>query len=367
MQQHKLYLVCTGLGRIKRGFESHILDLAALLEQHAPDIPFQVLVGKRLAHATFLHEAIPHIHRQHSIWRWLRLHPNAAFAREQDFFFLGMIPHLFKNKAALYYLGEYRLYCHLYRFRKWFGLNYKLCLHTGGMSMPGLYDQKKDFVHHVTSIYLNNDPSNQIPAERQFLIPHILRFNYEPNTEIVSKIKMLASNKQIWLSVGSIDIGFKRMNLIPEVLHKLKDKVFPIVIGETNSETSLVIKSFNDHFGEEGYLITKCSREELASFYSIADYFILCTKSEPFGIVFLEALSYNIPVVCNDNKVTREILQEYGIYIDFEDLESAKSKIQELVISKVENNGREYVNNNFSMRVLAPKYINTFKQMLSAS
>jgi glycosyltransferase involved in cell wall biosynthesis len=60
----------------------------------------------------------------------------------------------------------------------------------------------------------------------------------------------------------------------------------------------------------------KVSYEELNEVYRMADVFTMVSESsEEFGIVNLEALASGLPVVATDDKLRREILGEYGIYV----------------------------------------------------
>lgn len=361
---NKLLLVSTGLGRVKRGFETHILDLADILYTSEIKDSFIVAAGARL-NKKYSHVSISNIQRSNRFLKRLGFSTANLFRLEQITFFASLCFFLLKNKnIKVIYLGEYLVYCWLFKFRKLTGKNFSLCLHTGGMATPGLFDNNKDFVHHITPYYIETDTCKRIPEERQFLIPHILQFSFTPNQVKVDELKTLAGKKQIWLSVGSVDIHFKRMHIIPELLKNVKEKVFPIIVGENHTETPIVKAAFESVFGSTGYLITKCSREELASYYSAADYFILCTKAEPFGIVFLEALYFNLQIICNDNPISKYILNDQAIYLDLNDLSSSERQIEELVKINKRTNGKEYVKDRFSSNKLAANYINMFRTML---
>ena len=109
---------------------------------------------------------IANLHRKHPLLR----NSTHAFLWEQRSFFAGMLPTLLRTKPAAIYLGEYQLYCYLYKLRAALGLSYSLVLYTGGQAIPGLFDPSRDFIHHVTDAYLPQ--CQHLPAKRQWLLPH---------------------------------------------------------------------------------------------------------------------------------------------------------------------------------------------------
>lgn len=360
-------MVCTGLGRIKRGFESYILDLAAMLQESTPPIQFQVLAGKKIEQVSFQQEAISHIHRHHSIWRWLRLHANTAFAREQDFFFLGMIPQLFKNKAALYYLGEYRLYCHLYRFRKWFGLQYRLCLYTGGQAIPGLFDNRYDYVHHITQVYYQQALKNGIPENKQRILPHVVNHEFEQDATLIESIQKKAKGKKIILSVGTIDTKVKRMHLIPAMLQGMEDDFFVVICGNRTRETPEIEKQLIAVFGEQGYLLVQVDRKLLGSYYAAADAFVLCSPKESFGMALVEAMYHQLPILVHDFEEAHYVTQENATYINMDSIEQVQRWIKEnWYHQKIEKSvaAQSFAMDSYSRSALANKYTSMFQNML---
>lgn len=366
--KHKLFLVCTGLGKVKRGFESYILDLTALLQAHAPEIHFEVLLGKRVHHASFQQHVIPHIHRNHSIWRWLGIREATAFAREQDFFFLGMIPFILKNKQAVYYLGEYRLYCHLFRFRKWFGLKYRLCLHTGGQVSPGLFDDRFDFVHHITPVYYATALETGIPQHRQFILPHVVDHDFEQDPAIMTAIKKKAGHKKIILSVGSVDKQVKRMHLLARLFEGMQDDFFIIICGSPTKETAQVSDELKKVFGEDGFLIEQVQRKNLGSYYAVSNAFVLCSPKESFGMVLVEAMYHGLPILVHDFEEARYVCGEQAIYFNIDDPKNAQQWIrtnwykQDIILNEA---SIEFAHRNYSDKSISTKYVQMFQKFIA--
>ncbi|MEI7979623.1 MAG: glycosyltransferase [Bacteroidota bacterium] len=356
------------MGRINRGFESYIDDLATKLSIEQVNFSTIVLLGKKIKKASYKNHSILNIPRNFSLLNWMSLSSTARFNIEQFTFFIGLLPYLLLKKPKIVYLGEYNLYCFLFKIRKALNLNFSLVLYTGGQAAPGLFDNKKDYVHHVTDVYCQMLLDQGVPANRQFILPHFVSFDFAINNELVNDIKSKANGKKIILSVGQIDCSIKQMHLIPKLFEGLAGTVFPIIIGATTNETEKVIKYFNEVFQPDGYLMKQSNRNELGNYYEAADLFILCSKKESFGFAFVEALLFNLPIFCNDFPEVHYVLKQQATYLNLDDLENAQVALNKSLDSfqSVSNeNGEKFVRLNYSWESLKPQYLNMFNTFIS--
>ena len=363
-----LFLVCTGLGRVQRGFESYIKDLAEKFTNESVDFTFQVFLGKRLSGAVFEQQEVVHLHRGLELFRKLGVSELRRFNIEQVTFFFGLIPSILINKPKAIYLGEYNLYCYLYKFRKIFGLNYSLVLYTGGQAAPGLFDIQKDFVHHITDVYYDLLIKQGIPENRQFIIPHFIDLNCNVNELLVNQIRGKAKGKKIFLSVGQVDKKIKRMNLIPQILAGVSDKVFPVVVGANTSDTEDILASFKSTFGSDGYIVTQSPRSEIGSYYAAADCFVLCSEKESFGLAFIEALYFNLPVICHNFQEAHFVLKDMANFYNLDEIDKVSTWIERdlSMINKYNHNeGRSFVNENYTWDMLRDRYFSMFNRILS--
>lgn len=69
--------------------------------------------------------------------------------------------------------------------------------------------------------------------------------------------------------------------------------------------------------------------EQRVELYNLCDLFILPSKNEGFGIVFIEALSCGIPIIAPDGFGCREALLDgdLGYLVDPDDIDAMASKI----------------------------------------
>lgn len=356
MQHRSLYLVCTGLGNIQRGFEQHIYQLAFKLFD---SVELAVLGGGPLAITAFEYKRILNISRKSLICRALFSSSDNRFMLEQLTFFIGMLPLLFRKKPSVFYLGEYKLYCYLFKLRSLFNLNYSLVLYTGGQAAPGLFDHTKDFVHHVTNVYLPYTRKLGIPANREFIIPHYVDCTFTIDSAQVAKIRSLAGGKSIFLSVGIIDCSIKRMDLIPELLGELKKDVFVILLGRQTDETHLVLKQFEKLMPGQ-FICTEIPHKEIGNYYAAADYLIQCSKRESFGYMYVEALSCDLTVITHDFEEARYVLEDYAFFVDMNNTEAASKTIIDLLSRKKKIAGAKYVADKYSWDSLRNYYIRMF-------
>jgi glycosyltransferase involved in cell wall biosynthesis len=70
---------------------------------------------------------------------------------------------------------------------------------------------------------------------------------------------------------------------------------------------------------------------ELAAAYGRADIFVLPSKKEGFGIVFLEAWKYGLPVICGDEDASPEVVRDGGLAVAPDDVDALAAAISRLL------------------------------------
>ncbi|MBB6110904.1 Glycosyltransferase involved in cell wall bisynthesis [Mucilaginibacter lappiensis] len=153
--------------------------------------------------------------------------------------------------------------------------------------------------HHVDKdicIVLNNtiDPLMQLPAT--FSRPTNLLDRYQLNNSypVVFTLTRMASTEK-----------YKGHELVIEAIGKLKNK-FPhikyILSGKYDElEDVRINKLIANHDVSDQIILTGFIDEaELTDHFLLADLFVLPSKKEGFGIVFIEALACGLPVICGN-------------------------------------------------------------------
>jgi phosphatidylinositol alpha-1,6-mannosyltransferase len=149
-----------------------------------------------------------------------------------------------------------------------------------------------------TAVYkvLNNaiDPFMKLPLT--FAKPDQLlkRYNITANNPVIFTLTRLASTEQ-----------YKGHDQVIKVIKQLKVK-FPgikyILSGQYDYDEGIRIQQLIKAFDvEEQVVLTGFIDEsELAGHFLLADLFVLPSKKEGFGIVFIEALACGLPVICGN-------------------------------------------------------------------
>ncbi len=365
---NKLFLICTGLGKVHRGFESYIDILSKKLYEEADFLNSIVFVGANLYNKDYKWIKIFNISRNNFYLKWVIKQEDFRFKIEQFTFFINLLPYLFIQKPKSIYLGEYYLYCYLFKLRKLFGLSYSLVLYTGGQVTPGLFDKNRDFVHHVTDIYYNNLKNKNITLDRHFIVPHFITDDFVYDEKLANSIKNLALSKKIVLSVGYIDVKIKRMDLFVRLLSQMSDNVFPIILGEYSNETLIIDKMLQNYFGINGYILKNVPHYELGTYYSVSDLFILCSPRESFGLANLEALYFGKPVLVDDYYESRYVLKSAVDFTNMNNENETKKIINKLLLNGNKNtshSGFEFVLTNYTWNSLSKDYLQMFKKIIS--
>ena len=78
------------------------------------------------------------------------------------------------------------------------------------------------------------------------------------------------------------------------------------------------------------------ANEELANYFSIADLYVMPSLKEGFGIVFIEALFYGLPVLAGNKDGSVDALAngEFGFLVDPDDQEEIYAGIRALLLDK---------------------------------
>jgi len=141
---------------------------------------------------------------------------------------------------------------------------------------------------------------------------------------------------------------------LPEIVARLPDLVY-MIVGDGNDRPRLEEKAralgIRDHVVFTGFV----SEREKCDHYNLADAFVMPSRGEGFGIVFLEAMASGIPVVGSTADGSREALRNgaLGLLVDPGDPEALRRAIiASLRMPKRVHEGLEYFSSErFEQRV----------------
>ncbi|WP_337871789.1 glycosyltransferase family 4 protein [Ignavibacterium sp.] len=176
------------------------------------------------------------------------------------------------------------------------------------------------------------------------------RYNIESNTKIILTVSRLTKYEGYK--------GFdKVIDALPKVIKKVPDIKYLLCGKYDDAEGKRLIEKVKSLDLEKYFILTGfIKEEELTDHYLLADVFILPSKKEGFGIVFIEAAACGIPVIAGnlDGSVDALMNGELGKLINPDNVE----EISEAIISQLNQekfNKQKKVIENFGFSVFKEK------------
>lgn len=224
---------------------------------------------------------------------------------------------------------------------------------------------KKAFKIITISKQVDTDVKNLygVEAERRQMITNgyddelFIQFEKVDKYKVLKEFDIEEEPKHIVSFVGKLT-HFKGVDVLLKAAHLYEDKyghsVLTLIAG--NGE---LFKELNDLKKELNlqnvHFLGHVSQKELVKIYNIADVNVVPSRSEPFGLVAVEALACGVPVVgTNQGGLPDFINKKVGALVEVEDeLELSRCIIEEIErTDKVErkNYCHNYAKNNFSWK-----------------
>lgn len=370
----KVFLICSGLGRINRGFESFTQEcFHALSQAH----PLDVTLFKGGEGSTRKEISLWNLPREKRIARFLGRHTNRGpYFVEQASFFLSLLPHIYRKRPDVIYFSDANLGNILWHWRQLAKQNYKLLFSNGGPFSPPF--ERWDHVQQVVPAYYRIAMDAGLSTEKQSLVPYGIKIPSElqqlsrhERTGLRRRLR-LPEEDQILLSVAAINKSHKRMDyLIREIANLPDPRPYLLLLGQQEAESPEVINLGKKLLGDAKFQVRTVARDEVADYYKVADAFALTSLGEGFGRVFVEAMSYGLPCLAHDYEVSKYILEDHGYYSNFE-LEGSLAGLVRCVLTAEENSEAKrdlryrHVLERFSWDKLSSSYVEMVQRCATA-
>jgi len=211
-------------------------------------------------------------------------------------------------------------------------------------------------------IVLNNvvDPFIKLPAT--FNKPQHLqkRYHLTDDNYIIFTLTRLASTEQ-----------YKGHDQVIKAVSELKHK-FPgikyILAGQYDHKEEIRIqKLITKYQVDEQVILTGFVEEnDLPDYFLLADLFVLPSKKEGFGIVFIEALAYGLPVICgnSDGSVDAICNGKLGKAINPDNLNELKTAITEYLKTPLNDEKRKYLQEQCLLHFNENDYMKKLEQLI---
>jgi phosphatidylinositol alpha-1,6-mannosyltransferase len=221
-------------------------------------------------------------------------------------------------------------------------------------------------LHHTDAgkcSILNNaiDPFMKLPSILSKPEGLLKKYNLTGSEPIIFTLTRLASSEQ-----------YKGHEQVINVIGKLKLK-FPsikyILSGKYDAEEGNRIKELiaANNVQEQVILTGFVAEKELPDHFLLADLFVLPSKKEGFGIVFIEALACGLPVICGNADGSVDAIRngELGKAIDVNNLNELEEAITESLKVPLTVTERENLQNQCILHFNEQEYMNNLQHLLS--
>ena len=210
---------------------------------------------------------------------------------------------------------------------------------------------------------LNNtiDPFMNLPVS--FVKPAYLlnRYNLTATGPIIFTLTRLAATEQ-----------YKGHERVIAIVGKLKLK-FPniryILSGQYDLDEEIRIrKLIRENSVQENVILTGfISETELPDHFLIADLFVLPSKKEGFGIVFIEALAYGLPVICGNADGSIDAIRngELGTAVNVDDPDELERVIATNLDTPLGVEKREHLQNKCLFYFNEQNYMHQLEHMIN--
>lgn len=364
-----VFLPCSGLGHITRGYESFTLQC---FEHLKGSKAFELMLIKSFGPTSKNVLSIGCIRRDSQFADiFFKLFKLKQYPLEQISFCLNMLPAIVKYKPSLIYYNDTALGKALWYIRKLFKFKYKLLLCNGAPKSAPY--EVEDHIQQLLDLYVVKALEKGTSKDKQtmlhlgFNIPSKPTFlNIQEKTELKLKLG-LPENRKIIISVGAVNEQHKRMDyVVKEFSYLDKNEYFLIILGNIGNESKTILDMASSILPSDSYMIKQAKSSEVADYLSIADYFTLASFSEGSPRVIVEALQFGLIPIVHDYDVVHEVLQQYGVYGDL-----SKSEVMLELIKKVDQLTYpkdllwQYVYKNYSWTELKEKYVTLLTDQLN--
>jgi len=364
----KVFVVCSGLGQIRRGYESFFRECFDALRNEAL-LDMFLFKGNGANNGKEI--CLWNLSRRSRAANCLgKMVGRGGYFVEQLTFLMSLLPHILFRKPDVIYVSDVVLANFIRLFRIYMHGNYRVLFNNNGPVLPQLLF-RWDHIQQVSPQYLNAGMEVGVPQDKQTLLPSAVDISelFVPlrgvNKDNLRKDLGLPQGRLIILSVGAINKRRKRMDyVIREVAKLQKPRPFLLLLGQIESDTQEIVDFGNRMLSEEGFSVRTVTRDKVKNYYRAADLFTLASLDEGFGLAYLEALSSGLPCLVHDYETSRFVLGKMGYYEDM----SQVGGLRNLIISLSEKDfdteiaiaRHAYAYNRFSWDYLKPKYVELF-------
>ena len=170
-------------------------------------------------------------------------------------------------------------------------------------------------------------------------------------------VSFLNDNKNVDLTIKAFNKAFKG---------KEEYELYIAGDGAAREKLENLVKELN--LDKQVKFVGSVSRNELPKFYNEGDCFVLPSKYETFGVVYIEALSCGLPIITTKCGGPEDFFtDDLGYMIEVGDEEALCKAMKDVVVNKDNFNNEaisKYIKNKFSKVIISQEIKNTYNMVL---
>ena len=296
----KVALVSTGLGRVLRGFESFTDSLFQTLRRSAPSIDVTLFQGGGQGGPNRV--VIPNFHRADPPASWFGYEKGNLL--EKRSFAFSLYPTLRLGKYDIVHYNELVMGSALFHLRRQLGGRFKLLYCNGAPSPPVHYHHRCDFAQMLHGPMHEEAVRFGMAESRLFLVPYgVDGKRFAPcglaARQATRQELGIPDGARVVLTVAALNRWHKRIDYLINEIARLDSSVWLVAAGQRTDETE-VLEQEAARFLPNRFRFVSWPQDRTHLLYGAADVFALCSLSEGFGLVTVEAMLSGLPVLVHD-------------------------------------------------------------------
>lgn len=212
-------------------------------------------------------------------------------------------------------------------------------------------------------VVLNNaiDPFIKLPDT--FEKPEYLmnRYGLDSSNQVIFTLTRLASSEQYK--------GYEQVIKVISILKHTFPNIRYVLSGQYDAKEETRIGNLIDQYGVKNEVILTgfLNENEITDHFLLSDLFVLPSKKEGFGIVFIEAMACGLPVICGDADGSRDAILngELGTAINVDDLDKLEKTIVSYLNSPLTLEKRHHSQHKCLLYFNEASYRNNLQKIIS--
>ncbi len=322
----KIAFLSAGLGKISRGFEISSTAWHSYVRGQE-NVDARLFSGGKYKDST----QVWNCPRNGYIARLLRsFHLIEDGCRlEQISFGFGFLLQLLFYKPDIIWLQEASLADVLLKFRKLFGLRYKI-LFCDGAPVGHAVAKKFDYLIFLHQFAYDDAVKDGLNPGRCCVIPHLY---FESNNKLTKyearEFLKVRKNQFVVLCVAAWNRHHKRIDYLIEEISKITSGDVVLVLCGQEEQDTPYLKQMSEDLKIEVRWHT-FSQEDLSKAYLASDLFVLPSLNEALGAVLIEAGTHGLPVICHPHQAGQYIFgDDYQGLVDLSEMNNLSNVITE--------------------------------------